>query len=81
MFLGYIYQFELFQSLLKLIFFIASCPHLTNIPNGVIISGERTHGSFIQFVCNDGYKLIGESSVSCNDGSWSEKKPHCLGLY
>ena len=48
---------------------------------GDINGSDRSHGSFIQFTCNGEYQLIGASTARCNDGSWSETVPRCLGLY
>ena len=47
--------------------------------NGVVSGAKRTHGSTIQFKCNDGYQQIGASSATCEDGKWSETLPRCLG--
>ncbi|CAB4031772.1 Hypothetical predicted protein [Paramuricea clavata] len=58
----------------------ASCPAMSKIPNGALNSRSRTHGSFIQFVCNGDYQLIGASNARCNDGIWSEKLPRCIAI-
>ena len=44
----------------------------------------RENGSLIgavaEFTCNDGYDLIGVSSIFCQrDGNWSSDSPVCQG--
>ncbi|XP_028415817.1 CUB and sushi domain-containing protein 3-like [Dendronephthya gigantea] len=58
----------------------ASCPPLKRIPtNGYANNTEsRSHGSSIQFGCNNGYKLIGPASINCYEGKWSNMPPKCL---
>lgn len=51
------------------------------MPNGVVTGTKLTHGSMIQFKCNDSYQLIGASNATCEDGKWSETLPRCLGWY
>ncbi|CAB4016541.1 Hypothetical predicted protein [Paramuricea clavata] len=53
---------------------------MSKIPNGALNSRSRTHGSFIHFVCNGGYQLIGASNATCKDGRWSEKLPQCTAI-
>ena len=60
-------------------YFVASCPYFKQMQNGVVSGTKRTHGSTIQFTCNDGYQQIGASSATCEDGKWSEILPRCLG--
>ena len=59
--------------------FVASCSYLKEIPNGVMNGKTQTHGSIIQFNCKDGYRLIGPSNATCEDGKWSETLPRCVG--
>jgi len=50
---------------------------------GVPINAYRKGDDFamnkvVRFICKKGYKLIGKSSIRCqNDGTWSDKAPAC----
>ena len=37
-------------------------------------------GAVVEFTCNEGYVLIGASSILCKrDGNWSSQAPVCQG--
>ena len=37
-------------------------------------------GAVAEFTCNDGYVMIGESRIYCQqDGNWSSQPPVCQG--
>ena len=63
-----------------LIFFlVALCPRLKNIPNGFSTIYSRRHGSKVLLFCQRGYKLIGNSELTCYNGTWSGPPPTCSG--
>lgn len=40
------------------------------------------YGEIIQYVCNDGYTLVGNNSIVCGDtGEYDDQPPECKGLY
>ena len=61
----------------------ASCPLLPRLLDGSSAyrnGRSRTHGTVVQFRCAYGHELVGSSSLTCNDGSWSNQMPRCLAI-
>ena len=58
------------------------CPPLFDHVNG-ITNGTSTHcDSTVTFSCFAGYKLIGNSNISClRSGQWSGSQPQCIGKH
>ena len=71
------------RSLLLFDFAAIECYRYFDISNGYIVGGESSSyllNSVIEFACDDGYKLYGSASMSCQeDGSWNGKTPTCEG--
>ena len=59
---------------------VAYCLNYTVFKNGkVSLSGVST-GDTATFTCNDGYELVGDSSLIClSDGTWDSSPPVCQG--
>ncbi|KAG8504406.1 Complement receptor type 2 [Galemys pyrenaicus] len=58
------------------------CPNPGDLVNGnMLIDGDITFGSTITYSCNDGFRLIGESSLMCilmdNTVGWDNDPPLC----
>ena len=47
--------------------------------NGKRNGSDFGHDKTVTFQCNDNYGLVGNETVSCNDGEWSAKLPLCIG--
>ena len=47
--------------------------------NGLKIGSDFRHGRKVRFVCQLGFKLTGISSITCQDGRWSDQVPVCKG--
>ncbi|XP_044179765.1 sushi, von Willebrand factor type A, EGF and pentraxin domain-containing protein 1-like isoform X5 [Acropora millepora] len=45
--------------------------------NGRRDGSDFSHGRTVTFQCNDKYSLVGDESMSCNDGVWSAESPQC----
>ncbi|XP_013394674.1 limulus clotting factor C-like [Lingula anatina] len=55
-----------------------TCPALPNPPNGrVSANTAQAQGSKVTYTCFQGYRLVGPSERTCNDGVWSGQQPHC----
>uniref|UniRef100_A0A803Y8X6 Sushi domain-containing protein n=1 Tax=Meleagris gallopavo TaxID=9103 RepID=A0A803Y8X6_MELGA len=59
------------------------CPQPPNIANG-LHSSQSTNkflpGAVVHYSCKDGFKLVGNVSISCSDvGRWSRPLPRCQG--
>ena len=37
------------------------------------------HNEKVVFYCDDNYQLVGQSQITCKDGSWSDLFPKCIG--
>lgn len=52
----------------------------------VILNGKRSSsnyhaGAVITYTCNDGYKLVGKSKLTCqSDQKWSDPAPRCIRM-
>ncbi|XP_078575765.1 uncharacterized protein LOC144861667 [Branchiostoma floridae x Branchiostoma japonicum] len=58
----------------------AWCPILSAPENGEI-SGGAQHDDVVTFTCNQGYRLMGESSLRCQaTAKWSGTTPTCLAI-
>lgn len=67
---------------------VVSCPDPGKVEHGRrVLSGPHfTVGSTIQYICNKGFTLSGNSLLTCfNRGSagpkWNQKLPTCLRTY
>ncbi|XP_078598815.1 seizure protein 6 homolog isoform X2 [Branchiostoma floridae x Branchiostoma japonicum] len=53
------------------------CPDPGSPDYGSRVGGDFLTGSTVQFSCDDGYTLHGNSSLTCADGSWDAPLPTC----
>ena len=54
---------------------VHGCPYLRDPGNGRV----TYEGTTASFVCDSGYKLVGSSSVNCNNcGKWQGEAPVCV---
>ncbi|CAB3367991.1 Hypothetical predicted protein [Cloeon dipterum] len=51
------------------------CDAAPSVENGLLVS---LIGGAATFICNDGYKMIGQDSVRCMEGEWMPETPKCL---
>ena len=58
---------------------VISCPDLSNPDNGVVqFSSGTVFQSVAEYSCDDGYQIIGTSSLTCQaNAQWSDSPPHC----
>ena len=58
----------------------ADCPSGLALRNGQVLISRMVFKSVATVNCDDGYKLVGNSTVVCQeDGTWS-KTPECQGI-
>ncbi|KAM9505360.1 membrane cofactor protein-like isoform 3-T4 [Salvelinus alpinus] len=61
---------------------MVSCPDPV-VENGVRIQGRSPpykHKSYVMYKCNDGFKMTGEASLTCEIEGWSASIPTCKAL-
>ncbi|XP_029288280.1 complement decay-accelerating factor isoform X2 [Cottoperca gobio] len=67
----------------------AKCKIVTCAPPAEVINGKSSwdsqdvprYGEIIQYVCNDGYTLVGRDSIKCNEsGGYDPLPPSCDGV-
>ncbi|CAH1248855.1 CSMD1 [Branchiostoma lanceolatum] len=57
------------------------CPTIPAPENGAV-TGGTFYQNEVQFTCNHGYQLIGDSIRTCQaDGTWTGADPTCIGNY
>lgn len=62
------------------------CPKLQTIEDGYLVPYSCTktgiqHGGSCTFYCNNGYKLVGNHTVKCNNKEYVDyAKPHCVQI-
>ncbi|XP_070546029.1 C4b-binding protein-like [Ptychodera flava] len=39
---------------------------------------DLSDGSEVTFSCNEGYTLVGEDTLTCNNGVWDNDEPTCI---
>ena len=68
---------------------VVECPPISSPPaNGRFVNPPRTrYGSIVTLDCNEGYFLIGENNLQCDDedrdgvGEWNNMIPNCRRKY
>ena len=65
-----------------LILAVVDCGNLTDPANGQVNhSSGTTFGQTATYSCNTGYKLVGDSTHTCQaTGNWSGSAPTCDGM-
>lgn len=61
-----------------------TCPSVSHLDHGLVsASGDgASSGSTIRFSCNEGFRLDGQSQITCQaDGRWSAPIPECRALF
>ena len=53
-------------------------PDLVNPDNGMVMMTGNMQGDISTFICNSGYELVGNETLTCqDDGQWSALPPVC----
>ncbi|XP_075552474.1 complement receptor type 2-like isoform X2 [Dermacentor variabilis] len=61
---------------------IVVCGPLDGIANGTVRLLGTQYGSKAEFTCNEGFKLTGTSTRTCDaDGQWSDASPRCEEIW
>ena len=69
------------QADINILYFpLASCANPGVPPNGKRVGKDFHHGQVVRFFCKRTYELEGMSSLTCFDGNWSNRLPHCRGI-
>ncbi|KAI8513809.1 hypothetical protein Bbelb_081330 [Branchiostoma belcheri] len=56
------------------------CPLLSPPLHGSV-SGSNSYGDVVHFTCDQGYRLVGKSSLTClSDGTWSGRSATCADM-
>ena len=60
-------------------FFLLECPTLSApaAAAGSLSTNDHYEGITVTLTCNSGYTLLGDSSSTCNTGSWSTTLGTC----
>jgi CUB/sushi domain-containing protein len=62
-------------------FIVMLCHAAPVILNGKRSSSNYHAGAVITYTCNDGYKLVGKSKLTCqSDQKWSDPAPRCIRM-
>ncbi|XP_074621721.1 CUB and sushi domain-containing protein 3-like isoform X3 [Acropora palmata] len=56
----------------------ASCRRPEPPRNGGMRGDNFNHNEKVVFYCDENYQLVGESEITCKDGSWSDSYPTCV---
>ncbi len=57
------------------------CYTIVTIDNGVVNGTDYAYSSILLFTCNDGYQLVGNSSIVCtSQGIWNSSEPFCNSI-
>ena len=57
------------------------CGFPNTVENGGITGIDFTYPHTVHFVCNQGYRLVGNDSTTCQaSGDWSAESPTCVGM-
>ena len=62
--------------------YTAQCPPLYNPAFGSVEVSGHSVGDTATYYCGFGYKLIGETVLTCrDDSSWSNEPPTCISMH
>lgn len=61
--------------------FAANCRNPGIPRNGARKGDNFEHGQTVSFTCNNGYTLIGNNSMQCQEGVWSSSLPQCKSKF
>ena len=67
-----------FSNVLTLLI-LASCRRPEAPRNGGMRGDNFNHNEKVVFYCDENYQLVGQSQITCKDGSWSDLFPKCTG--
>ncbi|XP_044173272.1 uncharacterized protein LOC114977789 [Acropora millepora] len=56
----------------------ASCRRPEAPRNGGMRGDNFNHNEKVVFYCDENYQLVGQSQITCTDGSWSDLFPKCI---
>ena len=57
---------------------IIQCPYPSQVLNGRAIYNDVTYNNEVDYICNDGYHLIGDGKLRCSEtGAWDKPVPTC----
>lgn len=60
------------------LFVVISCNPLSSPANGDVAFSSTEFGAIATYSCNDGFKLIGSKTRTCQlDSQWSGSEPFC----
>ena len=55
------------------------CPNVVNIDHGSVFGSRYVFSSVLEFECDEGHNMVGNSTVSCEEnGEWSSAFPTCF---
>jgi len=58
-----------------------NCQEVRSIRHGTVVGSEFSLESSLQFSCDQGYKLVGESAITCTlEENWSNSPPICVPI-
>ena len=58
---------------------ITECSTIDEFENGMITGSDYSVGSTLEFACNNGFLLFGNSFITCETfGIWSDSTPICI---
>jgi CUB/sushi domain-containing protein len=57
---------------------IITCPNPSQVLNGRAIYADVTYNNEVDYICNDGYHLVGDGRLRCSEtGAWDKTVPTC----
>lgn len=60
------------------------CRAPPKVENAVAVTSyqrEYLSGSEVTYHCRDNYVMVGEGTITCNNGKWEEKNITCTSMY
>ena len=62
---------------------VVDCGTLNDPANGQVShTAGTTYGQTVNYICNTGYRLVGDSNQTCRaTGRWSGSAPTCEGVF
>lgn len=59
---------------------LASCNDPGPIAQGRKTGSDYSHGQMVTYECStQGYSLVGNPTMTCDDGTWDSQRPQCKG--
>lgn len=60
-----------------IISYVEDCPEMPDPVSGSLSTLNRTDGTIVQILCDQGFEVIGSDTLTCLNNTWDQEQPKC----